>query len=674
MHKLEYMPHIDGLRAIAVLAVFLFHLDITFINSGYVGVDIFFVISGYLITRLIVEHKRQNDFSFAEFYARRARRLFPALFATASASLAFGFLVLSPPDYANLGSQAFHAILSISNFWFWNNSGYFAAEAKVLPLLHTWSLSVEEQFYLLWPPLLVFVIFKFGKFLQAIAVLLLFCMSLASAWYFYGFAADAIFYLMPFRVFEFMIGAALVWLPSNRLNQLNSNVIATLSLLILIASTSLLTSDKQPQPVFLLLPCIASACLIYFRGTFIAHNILGNKLIVGLGKISYSLYLIHWPVIVYMYYFDLSAFTSLEKITAFLICILLAILSYKFIEQPFRKSKGKLPQFSPAAFGLGCATLAGLLAYPASSIWANQGYEWRLPNLNPSLYLVHETIENTSPQQHAMSAGKGFPKVFGFGSKAQDAKRAILIGDSHADQYRDTVDYLGKRHNINFTLSRFPGCPPIFGTYKIYGSTSNTRKQERCKLQIKHWRKLLQTEKFDYVLLSSRWAWLYEPTKYGEYDYRRDYLVDAKNPILDTEVSRKVFREKLSETVDEITAIGSHVILFSQIPNAGKNIAKCNEVPRYIMSREEINARCVGVSMKTALDRLKYTDNVIRNIGKKENVTAILPSQYFCRKGQLHCDVIRNNTFIYYDDDHINEFGGIEFAKRWERRKAFPFK
>jgi len=673
VRELEYMPHVDGLRAIAVLAVFLFHLDITFFASGYIGVDIFFVISGYLITRLIVKHSSEDKFSFTEFYTRRARRLFPALFATLSVSLIIGFFILSPKDYENMGSQTLHALLSISNFWFWNNSGYFAAEAKVLPLLHTWSLSVEEQFYLIWPVLVVFLILKFKKTIQYLILLFLFIVSLTGASFLYGYAAEAIFYLMPFRIFEFMIGAALVWLPSNRLSPIISNSLATISLLILVLSLTFFASDSQLQPYYLVIPCIMSAALIYFGKTWVANMILGNQLIVGIGKISYSLYLIHWPVIVFFYYYDLSRFSITDKTAIFAISILLAILSYKYIEQPFRKPKQDRPKLSPSAFGLACAACAGLLAYPASSIWATEGYKWRLPNLNPSLYLVHETVDNTSPQQHAMSAGKGFPRIYGFGSKADDAKRAILIGDSHADQYRDTVDYLGKRHNINFTMSKFPGCPPIFGTYKIYGSTKNTKKQERCKVQIEHWQKLLKAEKFDYVLLASRWAWLFEPTQYGEYNYRRDYLVDAKNPVLDTETSRKIFTEKLAETVDKISSFGSHVIVFSQIPNAGKNITKCNEVPRYIFTKDAINRRCVGVTKKQALNRLSYTNKIIRQLGKKENVTGILPSNYLCRKGQSHCDVIRNNTLIYYDDDHINEFGGIEFAKRWERRKDFPF-
>ena len=212
---IKYRPEIDGLRGIAVLGVLLFHLGVQQLSGGYVGVDVFFVISGYLITRLIRSDVRAGTFTFTRFYVRRTRRLFPALFFTLVLCLVAGCLLLSPGHLENFAGTLIASILSVSNIQFWQQSGYFDLESSLKPLLHTWSLGVEEQYYLFWPWLLVFLTRRFAR--HTFAIILIggicsFCLNLV----FYNSSHATIFYLLPFRAFEFAIGALTLWIEERR--------------------------------------------------------------------------------------------------------------------------------------------------------------------------------------------------------------------------------------------------------------------------------------------------------------------------------------------------------------------------------------------------------------------------------------------------------------------------
>jgi peptidoglycan/LPS O-acetylase OafA/YrhL len=296
-----YRPEIDGLRAVAVISVLLYHVGVLQFSGGYVGVDVFFVISGFLITRIIFEEaSRTGTFSFSNFYLRRLRRLFPALLTTVAISFLFGYWLLSPLNFREFGGSAITALTSVSNFFFWAHSGYFDTAAISKPLLHTWSLSVEEQFYLVWPAFIATLTLKKWPvpvvLLAAGAASLLFNIPFSSG------DTSTIFYLTPFRVFEFVIGAILIWLP--QISRYRINQALTLGGLLLIAFSVLTYTQKTIFPSFHALPpCIGAACVIYAGNNPIAKLLLGNRLSVFIGKISYSLYLVHWPLIVFYRYY-----------------------------------------------------------------------------------------------------------------------------------------------------------------------------------------------------------------------------------------------------------------------------------------------------------------------------------------------------------------------------------
>ncbi|MCI5144936.1 MAG: acyltransferase, partial [Candidatus Electrothrix sp. AR3] len=220
MIQRQYRADVDGLRAFAVLAVLFYHFDFSFFSGGFTGVDIFFVISGFLITQNIMADLSKGSFSFARFYTRRIRRLFPALFVTLVLSLLFGFLLFTPEHYLRLAKSLLYSVLSVSNFFFWQEAGYFDTAVDFKPLLHTWSLAVEEQFYLIWPALL-FLLFKLGK--KWILLFLLLSSALSLYWSEQWLLTDpsGAFFLTPFRIIEFAFGAIMAWLiqfqPKNKL-------------------------------------------------------------------------------------------------------------------------------------------------------------------------------------------------------------------------------------------------------------------------------------------------------------------------------------------------------------------------------------------------------------------------------------------------------------------------
>lgn len=363
-----YRRDIDGLRAVAVLAVLLFHLDIPGVTGGFTGVDIFFVISGYLITGLIRRGVEAGSFSLLEFYSRRLRRLFPAMFVTVVATFVIGALLMSPVTFRSLASSALAASLSVSNFLFWLQSGYFDPSKWIKPLLHTWSLGVEEQFYLLWPATIILLLALRKRLSPLAAVLTISAISLALAETVVQYRAAAAFYLLPFRVFEFGMGAALVWLPAaERLPRFARESGFAAGLAMIAGAVLLFDSDTRFPGVTALLPCVGAALCIHFGQTKLAQTIFANAPAVFAGKISYSLYLTHWPIIVFAKYYLLRDLTAAETLAAFAASVATALLLYRYVERPFRFQEARNNYLAPRKVMTWTAACLLLLAVPLVS-------------------------------------------------------------------------------------------------------------------------------------------------------------------------------------------------------------------------------------------------------------------------------------------------------------------
>ena len=290
----SYRPDIDGLRALAVVPVVLFHAGLSVFQGGYVGVDIFFVISGFLITRILAASMREDRYSILDFYERRARRIFPALAVMVLASLAFGWFVLTPEEYAKIGKTAVSIGAFVSNFHFWRSVGYFERETNFHPLLHTWSLAVEEQFYIFFPILLYFLHKRHRRLIAALAGI--FFLSFASSVALVEFKPRVAFYLLPPRAWELMAGSLIALGVSDRFWSPRAAAAAALLGLALIAGAIFFYTPAMPFPGFAAMPPVLGACLIIWARGQGAGRLLAIRPMVWIGLLSYSLYLWHLPI------------------------------------------------------------------------------------------------------------------------------------------------------------------------------------------------------------------------------------------------------------------------------------------------------------------------------------------------------------------------------------------
>lgn len=328
----SYRPDIDGLRAVAVILVLLYHFDLG-ISGGFVGVDVFFVISGYLITEVIRNAISTNRFSFFDFYARRLLRLHPALVVTVGACMAAGFILMDPAAFAGLAASAKYSIVSASNFYFWLDQGYFDASAQTQPLLHTWSLAAEWQFYVVWP----FVIWAALKVADHFLALLLGFMtigSLAASQVMLGYDSSAAYFMMPFRVFELSIGALLVFVSKHRASPWAESLITVAGISLIVTSAFVLDASSPFPGLRALASCLGAAACIY-SGRSSAGASLRNWPMVKIGLVSYSVYLVHWPIAVLYKYYIFRTISLPEKLALLIISIIAGMLLYRYVERLF---------------------------------------------------------------------------------------------------------------------------------------------------------------------------------------------------------------------------------------------------------------------------------------------------------------------------------------------------
>jgi peptidoglycan/LPS O-acetylase OafA/YrhL len=368
-------PDIDGLRAFAVLSVVLYHAFPNAVRGGYVGVDIFFVISGFLISSILCSEITEHRFSFATFYGRRIRRIFPALAVCLAAVLAYGFVSLTPPELAQLGKHVFFGASFLSNIALWSESGYFDGAASLKPLLHLWSLGIEEQFYILWPPLLWVAFQMKAKVGRLLAVLFLASFTINIALSITNISDD--FYLPVSRFWELLAGAGLAWW---RPIVLTSNVRSWISfagLAALLTSAALFTPGLRFPGLPALLP-VAGAVAVIFAGRDATVNriVFSSRAAVFVGLISYPLYIWHWPLISYAHIIRLGkAPTPLMALGLVAASFVLAWATYRFIEYPVRFGVHRHRRTQIVAASVAALGACGL------AVWTKSGFPERFPPL-----------------------------------------------------------------------------------------------------------------------------------------------------------------------------------------------------------------------------------------------------------------------------------------------------
>jgi len=338
-----YRPDIDGLRAVAVLAVVLFHARTPFVPGGFVGVDVFFVISGYLITGLIVRDIEGDGFSILRFYERRIRRIFPALFLVIGACFACTVVLFLPDQLDDFAAAAIAATTFVSNIWFWKNAGYFQPDSGLQPLLHTWSLSVEEQFYILYPLCLCLLyLVLHQRMLRTVVVALALIASFALSVAFTNSSPIMAFYLLPTRAWELLLGALLVLYPMRAaIHPGVREIVGVAALGMIVAAAVSFDSSTAFPGAAALLPCLGAVLLIHVGtcGGCVVTRLLSMRGAVFVGLVSYSFYLWHWPLIVFVDYLALGSAPVWMRGLAVAVSFVLAVLSWRYVERPFRDAR-----------------------------------------------------------------------------------------------------------------------------------------------------------------------------------------------------------------------------------------------------------------------------------------------------------------------------------------------
>ncbi len=466
--KSDYRPDIDGLRAIAVLSVVLHHLSPTLLPGGFIGVDIFFVISGFLITSHIYKEVLEKKFTIKRFYKRRINRIVPALVTVLIVTLTVGVILLSPTDLIRLVRSAIYSVFGVSNVFFWRDYGnYFNANSAEAPLLHTWSLGVEEQFYVVWPFIVMLLVKLNRRLLVIIGVTALLTLgAIAVSQIAATTVASASYFLLPTRFFELMIGGLLAFILSQE--HKHSRTYSTLSYMIgfmLIGGSLFWLNNSSIFPgLNAVWPCLGAALIIWagkHHGK--ATRILTNRPIVFIGLISYSLYLWHWPIIAYLNYINV-AITPVIGTALVFSSIFLAWLSWKYVEIPMRRSGIEL-SFGQVFTRRFVVPAMLVLAVTGLTIFS-KGFPQRFdahvadfevaltaqPELLRSGCHVPTALYNTSPDTNKCRLGA-----------KKDQLDGILIGDSLANHFTGMVDVMAKTENLAIMDFTMDGCPPILG-------------------------------------------------------------------------------------------------------------------------------------------------------------------------------------------------------------------
>lgn len=645
---MNYRSDIDGLRTIAVLLVILNHAGFTAISGGFIGVDVFFVISGFLITSIIAPKIKDKTFSIGWFLSRRIKRLMPVLFFIIIASILLFSFVMLPQDLVKFYRSIVWVILYGANFFFWReHGGYFDGNSSEVPLLHTWSLAVEEQYYLVWPIMLM-VMFKFLGSKRTIALSLFICIAatIFSQW---GteVTIGAAYYLLPTRFFELLVGSclALGWRYLPKPSVIVQNTLSLSGLALIIFGAFYLTEHHSFPGYNALYPVIGTAFIIYASGGLVGR-FLSTKPMIYSGNISYSLYLWHWPILAFIRYTSIELTLS-AQVAVIVLTYLLSMFSYRFIEEPFRNIK--LNQFTPIALKLYCLPAALIIGFALLGI-NQKGFESRFSN---DLVIQEKAVNSFASDSRknchsALRNSERLPqKDCTFGKTAPIQTKIFVIGDSHANHIVPFINVLTKNANLtgqDYTLDR---CLPFVNL----GWGSNLYKANACKyrntLALDH----VRDNQFDYVVLAASWP---------EIATRRIF---TDHKVIDDIEKLTLLTNQFEETLKLIKSSGAIPIIIEDIPTLGGLSPKCT------IKKELFNPT---LQCKTSRNKNKLIGELIKKVQiNNPDIVIIKPQALICKKNV--CEMAIDGIPLYRDEDHLNEVGAAKLGESYIKQFGNPF-
>lgn len=636
-----YRADIDGLRAIAVLSVVLYHADRSVVPGGFVGVDIFFVISGFLIGGIIFDEASKGQFSFASFYARRARRILPALITVVAMVLLVSVVYLGAEEMIEVGKESASALLGLSNVLFWWTTGYFTGNSSLHPLLMTWSLGVEEQFYVIFPFVIIAIARVEHKWRLATMAGLAVLSFVLSIWMLQHTPTGA-FYLLPPRAWELAFGAALAMSYQEaehiRISRSrNNDIIGAVGLALLVLSLTVFDDQSRFPGFAVLLPALGTLILLHTEGSFVNKRLLSWKPIVFVGLISYSWYLWHWPL---MAFARITTDRPPPAAWMWLLVALsfgIAVLSWRFIESPFRRgSRTPLPVLRRAGLALGLAVTPALL------LICSGGWPARLP--------AEARVIATIQADGAGTCLGGFGSTVPIGGRLCQPVNptAALIGDSHAAALAPGLTDAIRARGGRLLQLAHPACVPLIGI-KTSDMVHPEHAEECSSFMAGALRRVVEDANIDLVIIASSWP----------------NTSDAR------------FRDAQGRRVDAMSAIKTGLPpVIARLIASRKRVIVVGDVPRFDfdplrhMTTESMPLRRFIAHILES-DRLNADEMVARNrldkryapIAAEVHKIAVYQagSSWFDLSSQIcnasACSFQRGQKPLFFDQHHLSSYG-----------------
>ena len=651
-----YRPEIDGLRALSVVAVVLFHCNVVF-PGGFVGVDVFFVISGYLITRLLLKRIDQDKFSFGDFWERRIRRILPPLAVVLIPVLVIGAIILLPADFEELGESTIAQVLLSANIFFWQQGGYFAGPSELKPLLHTWSLAVEEQFYLFFPIVLYVVVTRSKKAILPI-LLIGFAGSLAANLILVSKASSATFYLLPARAWE-LLGGSLIATNSIdsmiRSKRILKESFSAAGLLMIFYACFAFNAQTEFPGKAALIPVVGA--MLFILGNTgeltLTGKLLALKPFVGIGLVSYSLYLWHWPILAFLRYTVNTPSAALLLAGCFA-SLILAILSYYLVEQPFRKKK---------VFATRVSLFKGTLGYVAALVVVGLTITQfgGLPSrFTPTELAIFEDATHSGEEYQTTTTylrQHGFKEI---GNKTKTEFDFLVIGDSHAMAVIHVFDQMAKKHDLRGAVATNNTTIPL-------PSVWSSRKEQSGRIT-SAWNdeveRLRQADAIENVILVAAWncylkGWTNEQLMENpRLSKSRGYATNQAG-VSDEEVAFQAVENAFREYAGRAAKNDFRVWVFRQAPEAVETeiARKFSRVKLFGFLNNKIEQD--GRSLSSHNVRAKNETEILANFDKSPNVSVVDLSTWFFGNETVAKHYLE--SAVYRDIGHVTKSGASYF-------------
>ncbi len=651
----SYRPEVDGLRAVAVIPVILFHAGFEWFSGGFVGVDVFFVVSGYLITGIIYGEIKKDKFSIIKFYERRARRILPALFFVSAVCLVFAWIWMLPTEFKRMSESLVAVNLFVSNIYFWQSLDYFTGPAEMEPFLHTWSLAVEEQFYLFFP-LFMLIAAALRKKLLLSVMIVGGLASLLLAQYAASNHPTANFYLLPTRAWELMAGAIIAIYTHDRklvVSSMARNIGSATGLLLILYAIFFFDETTPFPSLWAAIPVLGASLVILYSGD---EDITGRLLkwgpVVGVGLISYSAYLWHQPVFVFAKERSLNPLGATELLLLSILSIMLAWLSWRFVEQPFRNRRNfTQPQIFKAALVMS-VIMIGVGVYGSHS----NGVPWRL---DESVERIADVRMKGSYVPESCYATKGRMLTVDETCEynKEGGKEIVIWGDSHATPLvrpvAERVDVLGKK----VKMLVYTNCLPIFG-YTRDNEPDCSRFNDNVKDYV------IGNDNVETVIMIGRYPLqfngeVFDNAEGGIEDGRVIKAISSKvqdTSLFEDDSARIDFVGKLlQDTVHQLLSNGKRVVLIYPVPEVGWDVP-------YLLAKEKLYGIDRDAPLTTSYEVFKERVDIsykqLARVKHHPNLLKIKPEDLLCNTYLAgRCAAQLNEAPLYYDNNHLSKLG-----------------